>query len=228
MLHRKIFKKHHLNNNCLSKLGYLLWCAIVFYLLKLNVSWLDLKTFLNLSGIFAADFFELSPFIWSLWDLLYATEGRRFLDDKNVRDDKKPSALFSGQGEEPELFRSIHRHKFAVQKQRDPRWSYEKQWGGRKTRKRAITESKTNHTVLQTKPCPSPATEWQRNGLTTDCRTEAKRTTIRKRVISAMPKLRMMTIAQSRPRLGLLSLGFAHDQRGWLRSKPGRGQPFRW
>ena len=96
----------------------------------------------------------------SLWAFFYGTqqEGRR--DWEKVLDDKKcwgqrsrPALFFFGtKGEDRNSFVSIHRNKFAVQKQRVSDGAIEKRTlREAENKEKGSTESKTNHTVLLAK-----------------------------------------------------------------------------
>ncbi|MZT47849.1 hypothetical protein GT724_22060 [Blautia wexlerae] len=66
----------------------------------------------------------------------------------------KPSGVifFRTKGEDRNSFISIHRHKFAVQKQRVSDGAMEKHTRGGRKQGKGRTESKTNHTALPAKP----------------------------------------------------------------------------
>jgi len=77
------------------------------------------------------------------------------LDDKKCWGQRsRPALFFSGQrGEDRNSFVSIHRNKFAVQKQRLSDGAMKKRTlGEAENKEKGSTESKTNHTVLLAKP----------------------------------------------------------------------------
>ena len=80
---------------------------------------------------------------------------RKVLDDKKCWGQRsRPALFFSGQrGEDRNSFVSIHRNKFAVQKQRLSDGAMKKRTlGEAENKEKGSTESKTNHTVLLAKP----------------------------------------------------------------------------
>ena len=80
---------------------------------------------------------------------------RKVLDDKKCWGQRsRPALFFSGQrGEDRNSFVSIHRNKFAVQKQRLSDGAMKKRTlGEAENKEKGSTESKTSHTVLQAKP----------------------------------------------------------------------------